>query len=151
LGYRKKVHLKSKYVALYTMNKENIIKELCFKAIRSSGAGGQHVNKVSSKVVLSFNVTQSKGLSSREKIQLYKTLVSRLTNDKVLILSCDDTRSQLQNKNKVINRFFELIKKGTFIPKKRVDSKPSKTSIKKMKDKKKKRGDLKNLRKKPTL
>jgi ribosome-associated protein len=131
------------------MNKEILIKELQFKAIRSSCAGGQHVNKVSSKVVLSFDVAQSKGLTNREKTQLYKTWASRLTQEKILLLACDDNRSQLQNKNKVIERFFELMKLGLFVPKKRLASKPSKASIKRMKDKKKKRGDLKGLRKKP--
>ncbi|MBB6462233.1 alternative ribosome rescue aminoacyl-tRNA hydrolase ArfB [Flammeovirga kamogawensis] len=131
------------------MNKEVLIKELQFKAIRSSGAGGQHVNKVSSKVVLSFNVEKSEGLNSREKTLLYKNISSRLTNDKELILACDDSRSQVQNKNKVIDRFFDLLKVGLFVPKKRLASKPSKASIKRMKDKKKKRGDLKKLRQKP--
>lgn len=131
------------------MKKETLLKELQFKAIRSSGAGGQHVNKVSSKVVLSFNVEKSEGLSLREKIQLYKSLSSRLTNNREVILSCDDSRSQVQNKNKVIERFFEMMKMGLFIPKKRLASKPSKASIKRMKDKKKKRGEIKKLRQKP--
>ncbi|AZQ64965.1 aminoacyl-tRNA hydrolase [Flammeovirga pectinis] len=131
------------------MNKEILIKELQFKAIRSSGAGGQHVNKVSSKVVLSFDVAKSEGLNSREKTLLYKNISSRLTNEKELQLACDDSRSQVQNKNKVIDRFFDLLKVGLFVPKKRLASKPSKASIKRMKDKKKKRGDLKKLRQKP--
>lgn len=131
------------------MQKEIIIKEFQFKAIRSSGAGGQHVNKVSSKVVLSFNVQHSGGLSIREKNQLYTSLSSRLTNDKEIQLACDDSRSQIQNKNKVIERFFDLLKVGLFVPKKRLASKPSKASIKRMKDKKKKRGEQKKLRQKP--
>jgi ribosome-associated protein len=132
------------------MNRDIIIKELNFKAIRSSGAGGQHVNKVSSKVVLSFDANESKGLTSREKNQLQKALLSRLTTDNILLLACDDSRSQLQNKNKVVERFFGLIKSALFVPKKRLTSKPSKASIKRMKDKKKNRGELKNSRKKPT-
>ena len=131
------------------MNKEFLINELLFKAIKSSGAGGQHVNKVSSKVVLSFDVAQSNALSSGEKNRLYKTLSSKLTNEKILLLSCDDSRSQMQNKNKVIERFLELLKVGLYVPKKRLASKPSKASIQRMKDKKKKRGELKNSRKKP--
>jgi len=131
------------------MNKETLINELNFKAIRSSGAGGQHVNKISSKVVLSFEVMQSKGLDSEEKRQLCNSLASRLTLEKVLLLACDETKSQLQNKNRVIERFFELIKRGLFVPKKRLASKPSKASIRRVKDKKKKRGDLKGLRKRP--
>lgn len=133
------------------MNKDTVIKELSFKAIRSSGAGGQHVNKVSSKVVLSFDVGNSHGLSGREKAQLYKTLASRLTTENILILSCDDSKSQLQNKTKVTARFLEIIATGLFVPKKRKASKPSKSSIRKMKDKKRKRGELKKTRKKPNI
>ncbi len=131
------------------MNKEILTKELHFKAIRSSGAGGQNVNKVSSKVVLTFDVAQSEGLSEHEKTLLYKNLASRLTTEKVLILVCDDARSQLQNKEQVIQRFFELIQKGLVVPKKRIASKPSKASIKRMKENKKRRGELKKLRSKP--
>ncbi len=112
------------------MNKEILTKELTYKAIRSSGAGGQHVNKVSSKVVLSFDVANSEGLSSREKTQLYKTIATRLTSDKILLLACDDSRSQLQNKNRVVERFFEVLKAGLFVAKRRIVSKPSKASIK---------------------
>ena len=133
------------------MNQTSLLKELTFKAIRSSGAGGQHVNKVSSKIVLSFNIANSSGLSVREKAQLFKSISTRLTNDKTLLLSCDDSRSQLQNKNKVIERFFEIIKAGLYVAKRRIASKPSKASIKRMKDKKQKRGELKNSRKKPRL
>jgi len=131
------------------MNKEILINELNFKAIRSSGAGGQHVNKISSKVVLSFDVRHSIGMNSGEKRQLCDSLVSRLTIEKVLLLACDETKSQLQNKNRVIERFFELMKTGLFVPKKRLASKPSKASIRRVKDKKKKRGELKGLRKRP--
>ena len=133
------------------MNKEVLLKELTYKAIRSSGAGGQHVNKVSSKVVLSFDLYNSKGLVWSEKKLLYQSIASRLTMEKVLILACDDSRSQLQNKNKAIERFFEILKTGLFVAKRRVAAKPSKSSVKRGKDKKKQRGQLKSLRKKPSL
>jgi ribosome-associated protein len=133
------------------VNKAILQKELTCKAIRSSGAGGQHVNKVSSKVVLSFDVANSAGLSWREKSLLYKAIATRLTSEKILLLSCDDGRSQLQNKNKVIERFFLIIKAGLHVPKRRIAAKPSKNSIKRMKAKKSQRADLKKLRKKPGL
>jgi ribosome-associated protein len=133
------------------VNKEVLLKELTYKAIRSSGAGGQHVNKVSSKVVLSFDLYNSKGLVWSEKKLLYQSIASRLTMEKVLILACDDSRSQLQNKNKAIERFFEILKTGLFVAKRRVAAKPSKSSVKRGKDKKKQRGQLKSLRKKPSL
>ena len=133
------------------MNKVLLQKEITYKAIRSSGAGGQHVNKVSSKVVLSFDVYNSQGLNWKEKSLLYKNIASRLTNDKILLLSCDESRSQLQNKHKVVERFFEILKSGLFVAKRRVASKPSKNSIKRIKEKKSQRGKLKKLRKKPSL
>lgn len=133
------------------MNKAVLLKELTYKAIRSSGAGGQHVNKVSSKVVLSFDLQNSKGLSDREKNLLFKNISTRLTSENILILSCDDSRSQLQNKTNVIERFFEIIKSGLFVPKKRIPAKPSKSSVKKGKEKKSKRSELKQLRKNPRL
>lgn len=133
------------------MNKEILINELIFKAIRSSGAGGQHVNKVSSKVVLSFDLFNSDGLSDRDKRLLRKSLATRLTIAGILSIACDDSKSQFQNKDKVIKRFFEIIEKGLVVQKRRVPTKPSKASQKRVKEAKKKRGQTKNLRKKPKL
>ena len=131
------------------MNKELIQKELQLKAVKSSGPGGQSVNNVSSKVILFFDIPLSEGLNNNEKILLYKTLRPRLTNEQHLILSCEETRSQLKNKQLVIDRFFEILKSNLIIPKKRKASKPSKASIKRIKDKKKQRGELKKSRQKP--
>lgn len=133
------------------MNKDLILKEFVFKAIRSSGAGGQHVNKVSSKVVLSFNITNSEGLNTREKRLLKKALASRLTSSETLIIACDDSKSQIQNKNKIITRFFDIITKGLIVPKKRIATKPTKGSVKRTKDSKQKRSQVKSMRKKPKL
>jgi ribosome-associated protein len=69
------------------MEKEKLISELVFKAVRSSGAGGQNVNKVASKVVLSFDLKHSNAISNEEKILLETNLSSRLTNDQILILN----------------------------------------------------------------
>ena len=79
------------------MDKERIIQELDFKAVRSSGAGGQHVNKVSSKVELYFNVTASNALSENEKERIYSKIGNRLTKDNMLILYSDESRSQHKN------------------------------------------------------
>lgn len=133
------------------MNKESIYKELQFKAVRSSGAGGQHVNKVSSKVELSFDIPNSTSISSEEKEVLLKNLSTRLTKDGILQLSSGESRSQHTNKEKVIKRFFEVLEKGLFIPKKRKPTKPSKSSIQKRLQNKQNTSNKKNLRKKPNI
>ena len=133
------------------MDKAILIKELSFKTARSSGAGGQHVNKVSSKVVLSFDLENSAGLNTREKRLLKKALASRLTNDGILNLSCEESKSQHQNKDLVIKRFLSVIKKGLIVPKRRIPTKPTKASKRKKLDEKKRRGQTKALRNKPKL
>lgn len=100
------------------MNIEKIIKELKFKAVRSSGAGGQHVNKVSSKVELIFDLQNSSELTEEEKELLSKNLKTKLTKENLLLLSCDESRSQHRNKEIVIKRFLEIISKGLIVPKK---------------------------------
>jgi ribosome-associated protein len=128
-----------------------IISELQFKAVRSSGAGGQNVNKVSSKVVLSFDLKASQSLSEEEKALLEIKLAPRLTNDQVLILNCDEDRSQLKNKEIVIKRFLALIKQSLIIPKERKPTKIPKSAIRKRIKDKKNMAQVKQLRKKPNI
>lgn len=130
------------------MNKEIINNELEFKAVRSSGAGGQHVNKVSSKVELTFDVKTSKGLTCEEKQLLYKNLANKLTKEEQLILTCQESRSQHRNKELIIERFFNLIEKALIVPKVRKKSKPSKLARQKRLDAKKRLSEKKNNRKK---
>ncbi len=130
------------------MNKEIIKKELSFKAIRSSGAGGQHVNKVSSKVVLSFNITTSKGISEEEKELLYKKLGTKLTKENNLTLTCQESRSQHTNKELVVERFFEVLQKNLIQKKPRKKRKISKLAHKKRLDAKKRLSEKKTTRKK---
>lgn len=113
------------------MNQDQILTELQFKAIRSSGPGGQHANKVSSKVELSFEINTSTGLTEREKKRIELKLDSKLTKEGVLILQCDESRSQHKNKQLVIERFFKLLEKSLIIPKPRKKSKPTRSSIEK--------------------
>ena len=131
------------------MENDKLISELQFKAVRSSGAGGQNVNKVSSKVVLSFDLKNSNSISIEEKILLETNLSSRLTNDQILILNCDEDRSQLKNKEIVIKRFLAIIKQGLFIPKIRKATKIPKSVIKKRIKDKKNVSDIKKNRRKP--
>ncbi len=128
-----------------------LFNEVSFKAVRSSGAGGQHVNKTASKVILTFNVEQSSGLSEEEKHLLSKKLQSRLTLNNELKLECSETRSQHKNKELVLERFKELILKGLVKPKKRKKTKPSRASKFKRLREKKMNSEKKSNRRKPEL
>ncbi len=130
------------------MNTKTIIQELEFKAVRSSGAGGQHVNKVSTKIELTFNIETSNGLSDVEKEKIYLKLQNRLTKENVLLLQCDETRSQHKNKEIAIKRFLSLIEGALKVVKKRRATKPSKSSIEKRLKSKKKAASIKANRSK---
>jgi ribosome-associated protein len=133
------------------MEQEKILSELNFKAVRSSGAGGQNVNKVSSKVVLAFDLKASQALSDEEKALIETKLAARLTSDLILILNCDEDRSQLKNKVIVIKRFLDLIKKALVVAKPRKATKVPKAVIKKRIKDKKNLSEIKASRKKPEV
>ncbi len=133
------------------MNAENLTKELNFKAIRSSGAGGQHVNKVSSKIVLTFDVINSVNLTDEEKEILLKNIKTRLSKESILTLNCDESRSQHKNKEIAIKRFLELIKNGLKVQKPRKKTKQSRASIRKRLEKKSRHALKKSNRKKPSI
>lgn len=133
------------------MNQAQILTELQFKAIRSSGPGGQHANKVSSKVELAFNVLDSKGLTAREKNRITLKLYTRLSKENILLLQCDESRSQHKNKELVIKRFFFLLEKTLRVPKKRKASRPTRSSIEKRLKSKKIKSLKKSNRSKPEI
>ena len=133
------------------MEQERILSELNFKAVRSSGAGGQNVNKVSSKVVLAFDLKASQALSDEEKALIETKLAARLTSDLILILNCDEDRSQLKNKAIVTKRFLDLIKKALVVAKPRKATKVPKGVIKKRIKDKKNLSEIKANRKKPEV
>lgn len=131
-------------------DKEALIQELNFKAIRSSGAGGQHVNKVASKVELSFYLNDSLVFNDLQKARLHNKLKNRLTNEDVLILQCSESRSQHKNKELVIKRFLDLLENALKVQKKRVPTKIPKSVIKKRLKSKKNHSLKKENRKSPT-
>jgi ribosome-associated protein len=133
------------------MEIEKIISELSFKAVRSSGAGGQNVNKVSSKVVLTFDLLNSQSLSDDEKELSQNRLKSKLTLEGILILNCDEDRSQLKNKEIVTKRFLEIIQKSLIVPKERKATKIPKSVIEKRLKDKSTNSEIKQNRKKPEL
>lgn len=132
------------------METQKIISELQYRAVRSSGAGGQNVNKVSSKVVLTFDLNASNALTEEEKERIKLKLASRLTSENILILNCDEDRSQLKNKSIVTKRFLELIKNALVIPKIRKATKIPKSVIRKRIKDKKNVSEIKQNRRKPT-
>jgi ribosome-associated protein len=131
------------------MKTDILLSELQFKAVRSSGAGGQNVNKVSSKVVLTFNLNNSKAFSEEEKELLKIKLDSKLSTEKVLILNCDEDRSQLRNKDIIIKRFLELLKNALIVPKKRKATKIPRSVIEKRIKAKRNLSEIKQNRRKP--
>ena len=122
-------------------------KEVSFRTSRSSGPGGQHVNKVSSKVELLFDVNNSEFLSDHQKQKIIDELQNRITKEGLLTLQCDENRSQLQNKEIVFDRFIKLIEKALKPVKKRKPTKPTRSSVQKRLTDKKKLSNKKELRK----
>lgn len=133
------------------METEKILSELSFKAVRSSGAGGQNVNKVSSKVVLTFNLNASQALDEEEKALVKAKLSTKLTSENMLILNCDEDRSQVKNKAIVTKRFLEMIEKALIVPKKRKATKVPRSVIEKRIKEKRNTSEIKENRKKPKL
>lgn len=133
------------------MKRDVIRQELMFKAIRSSGAGGQHVNKVSSKVVLTWDIGSTMGLTEEERQYLQSRLANRLSKDNMYQLEVDQTRSQIKNKEIAIVRFFDTIEKGLQKPKERRETKIPKSVKRKRADSKQKMSLKKALRQRPSL
>jgi ribosome-associated protein len=133
------------------MDSEKLISELTFKAVRSSGPGGQNVNKVASKIVLIFDLLHSKAFSEDEKTLLRTQLASKLTQDEHLLLTCDEDRSQIKNKELIIKRFLSLITKSLIVPKLRKPTKIPRSVIEKRLKNKANNALIKQNRKKPLL
>lgn len=129
------------------VNKDLLLGELQFKAVRSSGAGGQHVNKVSSKVVLSWDLLESKQLSEEDKEKLSKAWKNRLSKEGTVTMECDATRSQVKNKEVVVQRFFTLMEEALKEVKPRKDTKVPKKAIRVRRAKKEQLSLKKALRK----
>ena len=129
-------------------NPEILHSELVFKAVRSSGKGGQHVNKVSSKVELYFDITKSLVLSEEEKKILLEKLANRINSEGMLMVDSQESRSQYRNKKIATGKFDELITKAFIKKKVRLKTKPSKSAEAKRLDSKKKNAIKKQLRNK---
>jgi ribosome-associated protein len=131
------------------MNKDLVLQELKFRAVRSGGAGGQHVNKVSTKVELTLNLASSKAFNESEKERLYKKLNKRITTENKLLVQCDESRSQHKNREIAEDRLLKLIEEALKIPKRRKKTSPSKASVEKRLKSKRVVAKKKTSRRKP--
>lgn len=128
------------------MNITGLIGELTFKFSRSGGAGGQHVNKVSSKVTLQWDVASSAVFSAEEKAVVAEKLSNRINKEGILQLESDVDRSQARNKEIAIDRFLRLIKDALVPAKPRKKTKIPYSSVLKRLDRKKQQSQLKASR-----
>ena len=133
------------------MDLVHLQKEVQYKAIRSAGPGGQHVNKVSSKIVLTFDVASSQAITPEEKQRLIEKWESRLSKELQLQLTCDESRSQIQNKTRVWKRFLLLLESALAVPKTRKETKIPKSAIRKRLQDKQSWSAQKKMRRKPDL
>lgn len=129
----------------------DLTSEFTFKTSRSSGPGGQHVNKTDSRVELRFNPQKSDLLSDKQKVILLQKLSSQLTIDGDLIVVCQQERSQYKNKALAIEKLYELLHKTLKPVKKRKATKPTRASIQKRIELKKQTAEKKKRRGKINL
>ena len=120
--------------------------ELDVRVSRASGAGGQHVNKTSSRVEIFWNVQGSRALSEDQRARLLDRLASRLTTEGSVRVVASDMRSQSRNRNLAEERLADLVRRALVIPKKRRPTRPTKASKEARLDEKKRRSHTKRER-----
>ena len=110
---------------------KNFTTELTYKTSRSSGAGGQNVNKVETAATVLCNVQGSQFFNEQEKTLIAEKLKNRINQEGVLQLSVSESRTQLQNKKIATEKILELVNQSLIVPKKRLKTKPSKSQVEK--------------------
>ncbi|MGE6397851.1 alternative ribosome rescue aminoacyl-tRNA hydrolase ArfB [Chryseobacterium scophthalmum] len=125
---------------------KNFTTELTYKTSRSSGAGGQNVNKVETSVTVMWKVSDSDFFNDFQKKLITEKLKNRINLDGILQLTVSESRTQLQNKKIATEKILEIVNQAIIIPKKRLKTKPSKGQIAKRLDTKKKLSDKKENR-----
>lgn len=120
--------------------------ELSFRASRSGGPGGQHVNTSSTRVELVWNVTASPSLSEAQRALVQQRLANRINAEGELVLAESGSRSQHQNREEVTDRFCELLREALHVPKPRKRTRPTRASREERLKEKKQRSEVKRLR-----
>ncbi|MAZ27856.1 MAG: aminoacyl-tRNA hydrolase [Cytophagaceae bacterium] len=133
------------------MNRDLLISECNFSAVRSSGPGGQNVNKTSTKVILSWDVASSQAFDEEQKGRLREKLSNKITKEDILIINDSQSRSQHKNKENVIARFFLLLEYALQKPKPRKKTKVPRAVKRKRLEAKKQHAEKKANRKPPKL
>ena len=123
--------------------------ELEVRVSRSSGAGGQHVNKTSSRVEIVWNVLASRALSEEQRARLSDKLSSRITGEGEVRVVASDTRSQTQNRELAEERLVELVRRALIVPRKRRATKPTRASKEARLESKKRHSSKKAQRRNP--
>ena len=132
------------------MDIDLLITELTFKAVRSSGPGGQHVNKTASKVEVYFKLADSQALSENQKERIQRKLESRISSEGIISVQSSDTRSQHKNKALAIEKLIEMLQDSLKVSKVRRKTKPSRSAMEKRVKSKKQQALKKSLRKPPS-
>jgi len=127
------------------------MRELKFRASRSSGPGGQHVNRSETRVELLWDVRHSPSLSKTQRYRIEQALASRIDKDGVLHLVSGERRSQWQNRQAVIERFVEMVREATQPPRKRLPTLPPEAAKERRLREKRRRSEIKKARKKVDL
>lgn len=128
------------------MNRDLIAKEVEWSFIRSSGPGGQNVNKVSSCAQLRWNLFSTEGVSEPQRLRLIQKLKTQLTKEGDILLRADEFRDRERNKSSALERLIQILQQGLHVAKIRKKTKPTKSSQKKRVDSKVKRGEIKKGR-----
>lgn len=125
--------------------------ELMYSYARSPGPGGQNVNKVETKAILRFDVAASRSLNEWQKSMIFRKLAGRINAEGLLQVVCWRHRTQTANRREATERFAKILAEAFRVPKKRRPTRPSRGSIERRLGEKRRRGEIKQQRRRPDL